>query len=92
MASQTYVGPQEQVFPHLRALDGESGTLVLRPGESYDFGGEENAGYKEPPGPAWWWKPAEAPAAAPAPAPVKTPPAPPAAVPAAAGAAENQEG
>ena len=88
MASQTYVGPQEQVFPHLRALDGESGTLVLRPGESYDFGGEENAGYVQPPGPSWWWKPAESPPAA----PVKTPPAPPAPAPAAAGAAEKAEG
>ena len=76
MALQTYVGPQEQVFPHLRALDGEPGTLVLRPGESYDFGGELE-GYKEPPGPAWWWKPAEAPAAASAPS-VKAPAAVPA--------------
>ena len=76
MAAQMYVGPQEQVFPHLRALDGEPGTLVLRPGESYDFGGGLE-GYKEPPGPAWWWKPAEAPAAAPAPS-VKAPAAAPA--------------
>ena len=76
MALQTYVGPQTQVFPHLRALDGEPGTLVLRPGESYDFGGGLE-GYKEPPGPAWWWKPAEAPAAAPAPS-VKAPAAAPA--------------
>ena len=90
MAAQTYVGPQEQVFPPLRALDGEPGTLVLRPGESYDFGGELE-GYKEPPGPAWWWKPAEAPAAAPAPS-VKAPAAVPAAAPAAAGAAEKTEG
>ena len=90
MALQTYVGPQEQVFPHLRALDGEPGTLVLRPGESYDFGGELE-GYKEPPGPAWWWKPAEAPAAASAPS-VKAPAAVPAAVPAAAGAADKTEG
>ena len=90
MALQTYVGPQEQVFPHLRALDGEPGTLVLRPGESYDFGGGP-AGYKEPPGPAWWWKPAEAPAAVPAPS-VKAPAAVPAAVPAAAGAADKTEG
>ena len=90
MALQTYVGPQEQVFPHLRALDGEPGTLVLRPGESYDFGGELE-GYKEPPGPAWWWKPAEAPAAAPAPS-VKAPAAVPAAAPAAAGAADKTEG
>ena len=87
MAAQTYVGPQTQVFPHLRALDGEPGTLVLRPGESYDFGGGLE-GYKEPPGPAWWWKPAEAPAPA---VSVKAP-AVPAAVPAAAGAAENKEG
>ena len=90
MAAQTYVGPQEQVFPHLRALDGEPGTLVLRPGESYDFGGELE-GYKEPPGPAWWWKPAEAPAAVPAPS-VKAPAAVPAAAPAAAGAADKTEG
>ena len=88
MASQIYVGPSEQVFPHLRALDGEPGTLVLRPGESYDFGGEENAGYKEPPGPSWWWQPAASPPAA----SVKTPAAVPAPAPAAAGAAENQEG
>ena len=90
MALQTYVGPQEQVFPHLRALYGEPGTLVLRPGESYDFAGGLE-GYKEPPGPAWWWKPAEVPAAAPAPS-VKAPAAVPAAVPAAAGAAEKTEG
>ena len=90
MAAQTYVGPQTQVFPHLRALDGEPGTLVLRPGESYDFGGELE-GYKEPPGPAWWWKPAEVPAAASAPS-VKAPAAVPAAVPAAAGAADKTEG
>ena len=90
MALQTYVGPQEQVFPHLRALDGEPGTLVLRPGESYDFGGELE-GYKEPPGPAWWWTPAEAPAAASAPS-VKAPAAVPAAAPAAAGAADKTEG
>ena len=75
MALQTYAGPQEQVFPHLRALDGEPGTLVLRPGESYDFGGELE-GYSEPPGPAWWWKTAEAPAPA---VSVKSPPAVPAA-------------
>ena len=89
MAAQTYVGPQTQVFPHLRALDGEPGTLVLRPGESYDFGGGLE-GYKEPPGPAWWWKPA-APERAAAPS-VKTPPAPPAPAPAAAGAADKTEG
>ena len=63
---------------------------MLRPGESYDFGGGLE-GYKEPPGPAWWWKPAEAPAAAPAPS-VKAPAAVPAAAPAAAGAAEKTEG
>ena len=76
MAALIYNGPQEQVFPHLRALDGEPGTLVLRPGESYDFAGGLE-GYKEPPGPAWWWKPAEAPAAASAPS-VKAPAAVPA--------------
>ena len=49
MADLTYRGPSEQVFPHL--LDpGGAGTLVLRPGESYDFGDEP------PPGPAWWWQ------------------------------------
>ena len=61
MALQTYVGPQEQVFPHLRALEGVTGTLVLRPGEDYDFDAQPE-GYRKPPGPAWWWKPADPPA------------------------------
>jgi hypothetical protein len=60
MALQTYAGPQTQVFPHLRALDGVPGTLVLVPGESYDFS-KEPEGYSKPPGPSWWWKPAEPP-------------------------------
>jgi hypothetical protein len=72
MAALTYTGPQELVFPHLRALDGAEGTLVLRPGESYDFGGGQ-AGYDAPPGPSWWWK-----AADPPPVPVKAPAAVPA--------------
>jgi hypothetical protein len=62
MAALTYNGVSEQVFVHLHNPDG-TGTLVLTPGESYDFGDAI------PPGPAWWWKPAAPPPAAPPPPP-----------------------
>jgi len=49
MANLKYVGPYEQVFPLVQGLT--SGTLVLTPGKTYDFGDEPA------PGPAWWWQP-----------------------------------
>ena len=70
MPSFTYAGPQELVFPHQQALDA-IGTLVLTPGETYDWGDQA------PVGPSWWWTPV-------APAPPAPPPAAPVAAPAAA--------
>ena len=47
MKSFTYFGPDGQVVPEMLAPDG-SGTLVLHPGEMYQFD-------DDPPGdPAWW--------------------------------------
>jgi hypothetical protein len=43
----TYIGPYEQVFPTMAKPGG--GTLVLVPGEVYDFGDDPA------PGPQWWW-------------------------------------
>lgn len=66
MTARTYRGPAEYTFPHQHALDGATGTLVLTPGKSYDFGTDETGQEARPIGPAWWWDPApaeEAPAA-----------------------------
>lgn len=51
MTAYKFMGPQQVVLPHQRALEGATGTLVLTPGESYDFGDAV------PPGPRWWWDP-----------------------------------
>ena len=51
MTQYKFAGPQEVVLPHQRALEGAQGTLVLTPGEEYDFGDTR------PVGPAWWWDP-----------------------------------
>ena len=57
MPSYVFAGPQEIVLPHQRALEGATGTLVLTPGEPYDFGLDAAGQEVRPIGPAWWWKP-----------------------------------
>jgi hypothetical protein len=48
MARFTYAGWDDQVVPEMTAQDDIGGTLVLRPGQEYDFDGD-------PPGdPARW--------------------------------------
>lgn len=67
MTAVIYAGPSVQVVPEMGAQDGP-GTLILRPGQHYDFPGS-------PPGdPAWWVPVPPAPPAAKAlPAPVPAP-------------------
>ena len=67
MTALAYSGP-EQVVPEMRAQTG-TGTLILRPGETYEFDGT-------PPGNPAWWSPAKAavkPPAAVTPVPASVP-------------------
>ena len=49
MAEVVYIGPTVQIVPELTAQDDIGGTLILRPGQHYDFAGD-------PPGDPSWWR------------------------------------
>jgi len=48
MSTWKYAGPQEETVPDMGAQDDIGGTLILRPGQEYEFEGSPQGNL------AWW--------------------------------------